>query len=57
METLPRGTGFQFENQIVGGVIPRNFIPSIEKVGSAAVRPHTGQGETTTGPFLARATP
>ena len=31
VEPLPRGTGFQFENEIVGGVIPRNFIPSIEK--------------------------
>ena len=31
VESLPRGTGFQFENEIVGGVIPRNFIPSIEK--------------------------
>jgi elongation factor G len=31
VETLPRGTGFEFENKIVGGVIPRNFIPSIEK--------------------------
>jgi elongation factor G len=31
VEPLPRGTGFQFVNEIVGGVIPRNFIPSIEK--------------------------
>jgi elongation factor G len=28
---LPRGKGFMFENRIVGGVIPRNFIPAIEK--------------------------
>jgi elongation factor G len=26
-----RGAGFQFENAIVGGTIPREFIPSIEK--------------------------
>jgi elongation factor G len=26
-----RGTGFVFENDIVGGVIPKEFIPSIEK--------------------------
>lgn len=28
---LSRGTGFIFENRIVGGVIPRNFIPAVEK--------------------------
>jgi elongation factor G len=26
-----RGTGFVFENQIVGGVIPKEFIPAVEK--------------------------
>jgi elongation factor G len=26
-----RGTGYVFENKLVGGVIPREFIPSIEK--------------------------
>lgn len=28
---LSRGQGFIFENRIVGGVIPRNFIPAVEK--------------------------
>ena len=28
---LPRGKGFLFENRIVGGAIPRNFIPAVEK--------------------------
>jgi len=28
---LPRGEGFQFEDAIVGGAIPRNFIPSVEE--------------------------
>jgi elongation factor G len=28
---LPRGTGFVFEDQIKGGVVPRQFIPSVEK--------------------------
>jgi elongation factor G len=28
---LPRGTGFEFEDAIVGGVIPRQFIPAVEK--------------------------
>ncbi len=28
---LQRGSGYEFVNNIVGGVIPRNFIPSVEK--------------------------
>ncbi|HJT22558.1 MAG TPA: elongation factor G [Nitrospira sp.] len=28
---LNRGMGFVFENRIVGGVIPKNFIPAVEK--------------------------
>jgi elongation factor G len=27
----PRGEGFAFTNRVVGGVIPRNFIPAVEK--------------------------
>ena len=30
-EPLERGTGFEFENSVVGGSIPREFIPSVEK--------------------------
>jgi len=31
MEPLPRGAGFEFVNDIFGGAIPKNFIPSVEK--------------------------
>jgi elongation factor G len=28
---LPRGTGIEFDDQIVGGVIPRQYIPAVER--------------------------
>ncbi|MFZ5779578.1 MAG: elongation factor G [Pseudomonadota bacterium] len=28
---LPRGSGFRFVDRIVGGVVPRNFIPAVEE--------------------------
>ena len=31
LEPLKRGGGFEFVNEIVGGAIPRNFIPAVEK--------------------------
>jgi elongation factor G len=31
LEPLPRGEGFEFEDAITGGVIPRQFIPAVEK--------------------------
>ncbi|MCX8032865.1 MAG: elongation factor G [Thermoleophilia bacterium] len=31
IEPLPRGAGYQFEDAIFGGAIPRNFIPAVEK--------------------------
>lgn len=31
IEPLPRGNGFIFEDNTVGGVIPKNFIPAVEK--------------------------
>ncbi len=31
MEPLPRGGKFEFENDVFGGSIPRNFIPAVEK--------------------------
>jgi elongation factor G len=31
VEPLPRGTGFEFENHIVGGAISRGYIPAVQK--------------------------
>jgi elongation factor G len=31
VQPMPRGEGFEFVDHIVGGVIPRNFIPAVEK--------------------------
>jgi elongation factor G len=41
MEPLPRGKGFEFVNDIFGGAIPHNWIPSVEKgIRDAAERGH-----------------
>jgi elongation factor G len=31
IKPLPRGSGLKFEDNISGGVVPRNFIPSVEE--------------------------
>ena len=31
IKPLPRGSGFQFEDRITGGVVPRNYIPAVEE--------------------------
>jgi elongation factor G len=31
IEPLPRGSGFEFVNDIFGGAIPRQFVPAVEK--------------------------
>ena len=40
IKPLPRGGGITFTDAIVGGVVPRNFIPAVE----AGLRDNTGEG-------------
>ncbi|KKQ18414.1 MAG: Elongation factor G [candidate division TM6 bacterium GW2011_GWA2_36_9] len=39
-EPLERGKGFEFENKVVGGSIPREYIPAVEKGLNEAI--HSG---------------
>lgn len=40
LEPLPRGAGFEFGEEIVGGVVPRQYIPAVEK----GIREAMGEG-------------
>ncbi len=31
IEPMERGSGYQFENEVVGGVVPKEYIPAIDK--------------------------
>jgi elongation factor G len=37
VEPLPKGSGFQFENKITGGAIPKEFIPAAEQGARSAL--------------------
>src|SRR5688572_3057892 len=38
IKPLPRGSGFKFEDKITGGVVPRNYIPSVEEGAQGALK-------------------
>ncbi|WP_327675752.1 elongation factor G-like protein EF-G2 [Kitasatospora sp. NBC_00458] len=48
VEPLPSGSGFEFQEHVVGGAVPRHFIPSVEK----GIRAQLGKGVATGHPLV-----
>jgi len=38
LEPLPRGTGNEFASRVVGGTVPKNYIPAVEKGFQEAIQ-------------------